>query len=537
VIATTINTSTLNVASIFGTAGFVGVGTTSASGTTLYVQGNVYASNALTTTNISSTLLNVSAVANILSLTVSSNVGIGTPPNGNALSVQGNVFVSNAISTTNIFATGSLNTATLNTTSMYVTNALTTNVTATLINAATVNATTFSTTVFNGPTSAFVLASNLLVSNAIQTTNLVSGTIYYGEDLFKRGPHLIPTPSNAATIQGWISATCNAASKSWWGTSPQPVFGNVTSISGYNGSLYLPDGRVAMIPTYTDSIGMYNPATTLFSSITIPVTVSSRRYKGGVLAPNGNIVLCPNNTANIGIFNTLSYAWSNVVNPASNPSGDWTGGVLSPSGNVVFSPMGGNIVELNTTTLAVSNILSVGSTTLIWQGVVLLPSGNIVMVPQTSPNILVYNNQTNPRTISNVQYSGSPSFIGGVLTPNGNVAMIPVASANVCIFNPIPPFSFSNIGTGGVRFQGGVLLPSGNIICVPNSTSSNLGMIDPFALTYSNSTYVGSSFNGATLLPNGQVILAPENGSNTGILNTMIPAPREFCLSPYFNKY
>jgi DNA-binding beta-propeller fold protein YncE len=200
--------------------------------------------------------------------------------------------------------------------------------------------------------------------------------------------------------------------------------------------------------------------------------------------------------------------------------------------------MGGNIVELNTTTLAVSNILSVGSLN-IWQGVVLLPNGNIVMVPQTSPNILVYNNQITPGTISNVPYSSAPNFIGGVLTPNGNVAMIPVSSANVCIFNPNPPFSFSNIASGGTRFQGGVLLPNGNIICVPNSSSSNIGMIDPYALTFSNSTPVGiNPFNGGVLLPNGQVILAAENGgSGVGVLNTMVPVDPAFCLSPFFNKY
>jgi hypothetical protein len=461
--------------------------------------------------------LNVGTI-NTSSLIFASNIGIGTASAGSTnLYVQGNVYVSNALTVNNLFAT-TINAVTINTNSFL-----------------------FSTVGIGaspGTTNLYV-QGNVYVSGNLFSTNISAQTIYYGEDIFKRGPYLQPSPANAGTIQAWISATCNASSqpsKSWWGTSPQPVFGNVTqSLSGFSGSVYLPDGRVAMIPYgVPGNIGMYNPATTLFSSITIPNFVYSG-FKGGVLVPNGNIVCCPNQSPNIGIFNPVSYAWSNVGTRTA--LGDYSGGVFSPSGNVVFSPMGGNIIELNTTTLAVGNVVSVGSSTPIWQGVVLLPNGNIVMVPQTSPNILVYNNQTTPVTVSNVPYGSAPGFIGGVLTPNGNVAMICVTSANVCIFNPNPPFSFSNINTGSSRFQGGVLLPSGNIICVPNG-SSNVGMIDPFALTYSNSTPCGGSICiGGTLLPSGQVVLTPSGSSNVGVLNTMVPVDPAFCLSPYFNKF
>jgi hypothetical protein len=29
----------------------------------------------------------------------------------------------------------------------------------------------------------------------------------------------------------------------------------------------------------------------------------------------------------------------------------------------------------------------------------------------------------------------------------------------------------------------------------------------------------------------------PSGSANVGVLNTMVPASREFCLSPFFNKY
>jgi hypothetical protein len=59
-------------------------------------------------------------------------------------------------------------------------------------------------------------------------------------------------------------------------------------------------------------------------------------------------------------------------------------------------------------------------------------------------------------------------------------------------------------------------------------------------LTYSNSTVTGTSnsaFSGATLLPSGQVVFTPSNYGNVAVLDTMVPAPQEWCLSPYFNKF
>lgn len=65
-------------------------------------------------------------------------------------------------------------------------------------------------------------------------------------------------------------------------------------------------------------------------------------------------------------------------------------------------------------------------------------------------------------------------------------------------------------------------------------------MFDTTALQYSNCASSGTgnfAFTGATLLPSGQVVFTPYNSANVGVLNTMVPAPKEFCLSPYFNKY
>jgi hypothetical protein len=65
-------------------------------------------------------------------------------------------------------------------------------------------------------------------------------------------------------------------------------------------------------------------------------------------------------------------------------------------------------------------------------------------------------------------------------------------------------------------------------------------MYDPVAVTYSNSTAVhatAAKFFGSILIPDGRVVFTPYSSANVGVLNTLVPALREFCQSPFFNKY
>jgi hypothetical protein len=117
VFATSINATTLNLTSLVTQSGFLGIGTASPSQTSLYVQGNIYASNALTATNIFATTANIGTL-NVVSLYVTTNIGIGSNPGTTNLYVLGNVFITNALQTTNIFAQ-TLNVTTLNTGSIF----------------------------------------------------------------------------------------------------------------------------------------------------------------------------------------------------------------------------------------------------------------------------------------------------------------------------------------------------------------------------------------------------------------------------------
>jgi hypothetical protein len=218
--------------------------------------------------------------------------------------------------------------------------------------------------------------------------------------------------------------------------------------------------------------------------------------------------MVPRDSANIGVFNPTTLAMTNVGPIAGQNLSLFGAGVLLPNGNVVMSPLatGANIGMYNTSVYTAAGFSNVGpiASTGTWESAVLTPNGNVVFLPSSSANTVVYN----------------PTFVSSPLTAG--------AISNV------------QLGLDGTnKFQGGCLLPSGNVVCCPADTS-NVGLFDPVALTYSNCAQVSTAaakFFGCTLVPSGQVVFTPATAANVGVLNTMVPAPREFCLSPFFNKF
>ena len=596
----------------------VGIGM-APSANAISVNGNAYVSNSVTTQNIYTTSANISGFSNIIIL-IASNIGIGTAPFGNALSVQGNVYVSNSLTTPNIRSLNYINAVTTNTSTLFVssafnigstiganvsitgniwvsnaltaTNVYTTNINATSINTVSANITTLNTGALNclnlnvttintvsiyGQSgsvgintstnlgAALQVQGNLYASNALTGTNLImSGTIYYNEDLFKRGPYLTPNVANAATIRAWISATCNASSqptRSWWATFATPVYGNIVAgppgSSAFGGSVLLPDGRVLFVPQNSSNVGFFNPASGGYSNVSVPgITAVTNKFRGGVLVPNGNVVFIPWNNSNVGLYNPVANVYSNIqVRAAAAGSGlRFQGGVLSPTGNVVMIPRdSANIGIFNPTTLAMMNVGPIAGQGLsLFGSGVLLPNGNVVMSPMgAGGNIGMYNTALfTQAAFTNVgPITSSLTWESSVLAPNGNVIFPPSTSTNVVVYNPtfvsspIATGGYSNIQTyqsGGTNyFQGGTLLPSGTVIFAP-ADASNVGMFDPGALTYSNCALVSSTtgkFFGCTLVPDGRVVFCPASSANVGVLNTMVPVGKEFCMSPFFNKF
>ena len=508
---------------------------------------NVTSVSNLSTTNVTTlngssifgTNLNVASTANIVNVVALSNIGIGAQPGTTNLYVMGNMYVTNALTVSNIFTTNVNVSGTTNT--------------LTLIATSNIGIGTTGSTGAN-----LYIQGNAFVANAFTATNIVaSGNIYYGEDITKRYPHLIPDSSNASLIQNWISSLVNASSQpsdSYWATSSTPTFANISTGGGRNnsnfGSVLLPDGRVVFVPYEDDFIGIFNPFTNEYSSVTPEgFPTSANKFGGGVLTPSGKVVMVPRAYANIGVFDPVGLTFSNV-GPIGNPaSGErFRGAVLAPNGNVVCVPLNmANVGMFNPTTSTFANVApGVGTLNGKFGGGVLVPTGNIVFAPLDSANIGMFNPINFAFTnIGPIAATGLGLFNGGVLVPSGNVVFIPRDSANIGVFNPTTS-QYTNVGpisaVNSSMFYAGCLLPNGNVVFGPQDRS-NVGMYDPTNLTptgYSNCVNVGGvgtgHISGATLIPDGRVIFAPYDSDNVVVLNTLTPAPIEMCLSPYFNK-
>jgi hypothetical protein len=527
IVSVSLNATTVNTTSIFGTQGFIGIGTTDPSGTSLLVSGNMYVGNTLTTPNIFATQANVTTL-NVANIFVTSLV-------------QGNLVVAGNVTTTNVQAS-LINTSTINVTNfflnsrnlginttgpqgatlyvggnIYASNALTTgNVFASQANVTSLNV--------SGAAS-FNQGNLIIYGNAIMST-LTTQTLYYGEDLFKRGPFLQPGPANGPTIQAWISATSNASTQpvpSWWAVSGAPAFGNVGATGGtWFGSVLLPDGRVLFVPNRSGTqLGFFNPATGLFSTSSFRFS----GFRGAVPTPDGNVCLIPSGS-NVVVLNPLTLATTNITTGAPFPA--FQGGVLSPTGNVIMAPWAsGNIGIVNPFTLTYSNVGPASNLA----GAVLLPNGN-VFFGGILANSAIYNTScvASPLggNLTNV-FTGTSNIQSVFLTPNGNIVGLPSQGQNIVSVNG---FTSSNVACGG-SFMGGAVLPSGNLVCASWNTA-NIGMFDTRSLTFSNLN--ASTGAGATLLQDGRVVFVPVAG-NVGLLSTMVPVDPAWCLGPYFNKF
>ena len=155
-----------------------------------------------------------------------------------------------------------------------------------------------------------------------------------------------------------------------------------TTPTAYSGGALAPNGDIHFAPT-SAARGQKISAAGVVSTYSLVYT-TNQAYRGGVLAPNGNIYFSPGlaavgqkiNTAT-GVVSTYSLIATNGITGFSN------GGVLAPDGSIYYIQAGsfsyGILFNTNTEAFSTFSLIRTGSNQ--EYGGVLAPNGDVYYVP------------------------------------------------------------------------------------------------------------------------------------------------------------
>ncbi len=396
-------------------------------GQSLQLNGNLNASNALTTSNIFAS--NVYAAGKV-TLT-------GIQAGRLVLSVTGNVFASNAVVTTNVFVTGNVvNTGTLSTAAnIFAANAITcTNVFA--------QGNVFSTGVLTVGMTTLTVSGNVFSSNAITTGNLYTTNLYVSTNLYV---------VNDVNITGNVFVSNALTTTNIFATRDVTVDQALT-ITGVNTV-----GRT--------TLGFLSGNVYVANTV-----VANNVYAGGQVIASGTIIVA-NMTTSANAIQTTNIWTTNVFSNILS--------VTSPAG-VTSVSLSQNVYAANT--ISVSNLYAAGN---------VYATGNVSttrLVQATSGNIFVSNSvsTTNVFAAGNVSATFS-SFVTGVDTVGyttlnviGNVfASNAITASNI--------YASGNIYATGNIYASGNITVTGNVTvsntCVGSNVFSNLFTMDGLYLT------------------------------------------------------
>ena len=315
---------------------------------------------------------------------------------------------------------------------------------------------------------------------------------------------------------------------------------------GWTGCVTLPDGRIIVAPQIpaSTSMGIFNPATNLFTTIAAGGITANYAFGGATIIPDGRVIFCPFRIPGIGIYNPATNIFTTVSGGLTAYPGH-AGTCLLPNGKVLFAPYDNPLIGIfdpvTLTYRTAANLpgYAAGSDNL--GGTVALPDGRVIFTGVTAAYILIYNYVTNTyTTFTNSSYLAN-QYWGGAWLPDGTVAFTPTgATRHIGIFNPNTN-SFTTIPIVLGNYLGtGKLLPNGLLWHNPYNTAY-YGLYNYVTKSYLTGPATGSNAAGncqsAGLAFDGRLILPPYvNGSNMGIYTGMTtPAPPEFVLHPLFN--
>jgi len=281
----------------------------------------------------------------------------------------------------------------------------------------------------------------------------------------------------------------------------------------------MPDGNVCLIPTGTNNVGIYSPT----SNCIVASIPNTAMFIGGVLLSDSRVFLGPFGET-IGFLNTQTYTLTtmDISTQAAAASGDFNGSYL------------GN-----------------------WTGCVLTASGKVVCVPGSLYNAGIFDPVANTFTLSTPAALTIGGYLcGGVLLQTDEILCAPYSGSSIPIYNYnndswryISLSNFPTITNENGGFQGGAVMPDGTVVLAPSQGSPEfIGLFNQFTNTIAyvktqglyTSAPFSKEFFGATLLMDGRVIRCPSESVNNGLtfyfVTQTLPATKEMCLHPFFNK-
>jgi len=551
---TSANVLTLNTGSIFTTGtGFLGVGTSAPSGTTLYVSGNVYTSNALATTNVRATTMNVTGRANTTNFRMATGqfLGVGTTPTGNALEVSGNAFVSNAIRSTNVFSTLA-NLGTLNTLSIFTQNSfLGIGTSAASGTSLFVPGNVYASTSTNTPT-AFTSSANVALRGNAAT--FTSGTGIVVPTRFVA----VATQSASAAYSNdgitWIASTMPSVS-SFEAVTVNPTTGRFVAVAqATTAAAYSNDG-ITWVASTMPSAAVWqavtvNPTTGRFVAVAQATTAAAYSNDGitWVVATLPSAVNWQSVTVNPTTGRFVAVAQATTAAAYSNDGITWVASTMPSSVNwqsVTVNPTTGRFVAVaqSSTAVAYSNdgitwVASTMPSPVNWQSVTVNPTTGRFVAVQSASTAAAYSNDgitwvastmpssvswqsvtVNPTTGRFVAVSGSTSSTTAAYSDDGInwvVATLPASRGWHSVT------AYYSVGSPSLSLLGN--LYASNAVTTTNITATTAN-VTRFAnvtnLAQISAISLGVSAGGAKLNVQGNVV-ASNSVTTTNVFTTSV---------------
>lgn len=300
----------------------------------------------------------------------------------------------------------------------------------------------------------------------------------------------------------------------------------------FSGAVLLPDGRVLLVPRYSEEIGLYDYATDTYESGPVHGEDLGGNWDGAffgaALDQYGRAIIAPRASDHIGIFDPTDDSY---LSGAAHEEGNraFAGAALCADGRIILAPNFSDhvgIYDPATDTYESGPVHgeAEGVEDGAFQGAALVPDGRVIFTPTFSEYVGIFDpTDDSYHRGPDIDVHDWGSYYGSALAPDGRVIFAPRFESRVGIFDPADDsFEFGpDIGEEANHFHGAATSPDGRIVFAPRD-SDHVGIFDPTDDSYVEGPLHGEvdkTFAGVCSTPEGGVVFAPRDSEHVGVMN------------------